>query len=102
MKINILPQPSFNKSFNFLIDDLNNKKKMGYSLHLCCTNTQQKNRLNQIFTDLNNQDIINPIILPISKGFIDNSEKHCFIQIMRFLRDITNLNLRNALKTSCQ
>ena len=51
---------------------------MGYSLHLCCTNTQQKNRLNQIFTDLNNQDIINPIILPISKGFIDNSEKTLF------------------------
>ena len=78
LKINILPQPSFNKSFNFLIEDLNNKKKLGYSLHLCCTNTQQKNRLNQIFTDLNNQDIINPIILPISKGFIDNSEKTLF------------------------
>ena len=33
LKINILPQPSFNKSFNFLIKDLNNKKKLGYSLH---------------------------------------------------------------------
>ena len=32
----------------------------------------------EIFTDLNNQDIINPIILPISKGFIDNSEKTLF------------------------
>ncbi|MCH1485308.1 MAG: transcription-repair coupling factor [Flavobacteriaceae bacterium] len=78
LKLNILPQPSFNKSFNFLIEDLNNKKKLGYSLHLCCTNKQQKNRLKQIFTDLNNHDIINPIILPISKGFVDNSEKTLF------------------------
>ena len=78
LKLNILPQPSFNKSFNFLIEDLNNKKKLGYSLHLCCTNKQQKNRLKQIFTDLNYHDIINPIILPISKGFVDNSEKTLF------------------------
>ena len=77
-KINILPQPSFNKSFDFLIDDLRSKKQSGYQLNLCCTNIQQKNRLNQIFIDLNNEDLIHPIILPISKGFIDHSEKTLF------------------------
>ena len=46
-KLNIQPQPSFNKSFNLLIDDLKNKSLAGYHVSLCCTNSQQK----KIITD---------------------------------------------------
>ena len=34
-KLNIQPQPSFNKSFNLLIEDLNKKKSSGYNINLC-------------------------------------------------------------------
>ena len=77
-KLNIQPQPSFNKSFNLLIDDLKNKSLAGYNISLCCTNNQQKIRLSQIFEDLNYEDAINPIILPLSSGFIDIDEKMVF------------------------
>ena len=77
-KLNIQPQPSFNKSFNLLIDDLKNKSLAGYNISLCCTNNQQKIRLSQIFEDLNYEDAINPIILTLSSGFIDIDEKMVF------------------------
>ena len=77
-KLNIQPQPSFNKSFNLLIDDLKNKSLAGYHVSLCCTNSQQKKRLSQIFEDLNYEDAIDPIILPLSSGFIDMNEKMVF------------------------
>ena len=74
-RINIKPQPSFNKSFNLLFEDLAKKKSEGYKVNLCCTNNQQKNRLKQIFEDLDNEDIVEPIILPLSAGFIDADQK---------------------------
>ena len=77
-KLNIQPQPSFNKSFDLLIKNLKHKKSEGYSIHLCCTNSKQKNRLSQIFLDLESENLVDPIILPISGGFIDNDEKKLY------------------------
>tara|TARA_B100001173_G_scaffold60892_1_gene51218 strand:+ start:8811 stop:12134 length:3324 start_codon:yes stop_codon:yes gene_type:complete len=77
-KLNIQPQPSFNKSFNLLIDDLKDKSLSGYNLSLCCTNNQQKKRLSQIFEDLNYEEAMDPAILPLSSGFIDIDEKIVF------------------------
>ena len=74
-KINIQPQPSFNKSFNLLFENIIKKKKEGYKVNLCCTNNQQKNRLRQIFEDLDNDGIVEPIVLPLSAGFIDSDQK---------------------------
>ena len=77
-KINIQPQPSFNKSFDLLFSDINKKKKEGYRVNLCCTNNQQKNRLRQIFEDLDNDGIVEPVVLPLSAGFIDLDNKIIF------------------------
>ena len=77
-KINIQPQPSFNKSFNLLFSDITKKKKEGYRVNLCCTNNQQKNRLRQIFEDLDNDGIVEPVVLPLSAGFIDLDNKIIF------------------------
>ena len=57
---------------------MKHKKFEGYSIHLCCTNSKQKNRLSQIFLDLESENIVDPIILPISGGFIDNDEKKIY------------------------
>ena len=77
-KLNTQPQPSFNKSFNLLIDDLNNKKFAGYNINICCTNIQQKKRLTQIFEDLDYNGTIEPQILSLSSGFIDSDQKLVF------------------------
>ena len=77
-KLNIQPQPSFNKSFDLLIKNLKDKKSKGFNINLCCTNSKQKNRLSQIFLDIESENLVDPIILPISSGFIDNDEKQLY------------------------
>ena len=75
---NIQPQPAFNKSFDFLRENILENKKQNYQINLCCSNEKQKNRLKQVFSDLNYLENFEPIILPISKGFIDHDEKILF------------------------
>ncbi len=75
IEFNFIPQPSFNKSFNLLIDNLNNNHNNGYKNLICCTNKQQQLRLNQIFSDIDVKVNYSTLIMPISSGFIDNDNK---------------------------
>nr|MBC8398104.1 transcription-repair coupling factor [Flavobacteriales bacterium] len=75
IKYDIKPQPSFNKSFELLIDNLNNYAKIGFKNYLCCANEQQKNRFNDIFDNLDLDVNYTPVILPLYQGFIDNDNK---------------------------
>jgi len=75
IEFNFIPQPSFNKSFNLLIDNLNNNHNNGYKNLICCTNKQQQLRLNQIFSDIDVKVNYSALIMPISSGFIDNDNK---------------------------
>jgi transcription-repair coupling factor (superfamily II helicase) len=75
IKYDINPQPSFNKSFDLLIDNLNNYEKLGFKNYLCCANEQQKNRFSDIFDNLDLDVSYTPIILPLYQGFIDNDNK---------------------------
>tara|TARA_B100000427_G_scaffold94147_1_gene77679 strand:+ start:2968 stop:6249 length:3282 start_codon:yes stop_codon:yes gene_type:complete len=75
IKFDFIPQPSFNKSFKILIDNLNKNHNNGYTNYICCTNKQQETRLNAIFNDINSKVNYNTMILPISSGFIDNENK---------------------------
>ena len=75
IKFDIKPQPSFNKSFELLIDNLNNYEKLGYKNYLCCANEQQKNRFSDIFDNLDLDVNYSPTILPLYQGFIDNDNK---------------------------
>ena len=72
---NTKPQPSFNKSFELLIDNLNSYAKLGFKNYLCCANKQQQNRFTDIFDNLDLDVNYIPVILPLFKGFIDNDNK---------------------------
>jgi len=72
---NTKPQPSFNKSFELLIDNLNSYTKLGFKNYLCCANKQQQNRFTDIFENLDLDVNYIPVILPLFKGFIDNDNK---------------------------
>ena len=75
IEFDFVPQPSFNKSFKILMDNLNTNHNNGYTNYICCTNKQQEERLNEIFNDISPQVNYNTIIMPISSGFIDNENK---------------------------
>src|SRR5699024_3204985 len=70
------PQPSFNKQFDMLIDNLNENKKEGYSNYIFCSNETQAHRLQDIFSDSKRQiSKYQSLFFPIHEGFVDPNTK---------------------------
>ncbi|MCB9425907.1 MAG: transcription-repair coupling factor [Flavobacteriales bacterium] len=79
-EFHIKPQPSFNKQFELLFENLEENNENGISNYIASANDQQAQRLESIFESLNEErhkDIPNPyhaLSLPLYEGFID--EEH--------------------------
>lgn len=75
------PQPSFNKNFDLLINNLKENKAKGYNNFFLTDNTKQADRLITIFNDLLAKEhrtydsLITYIPLNIHEGFIDHHLK---------------------------
>lgn len=69
------PQPSFNRQFQYLIANLQELEKKGYTLFLFAEQAKQLERLHAIFTDLNTEIQFTPIVKNIHEGFIDHDHK---------------------------
>ncbi len=74
-KFNIQPQPSFNKQFDLLIENLNQNHQEGYSNYIFCVSEQQAKRFKDIFDDVEEEVHYKTIVLPMYQGFIDESSK---------------------------
>jgi len=72
---NIKPQPSFNKQFDLLIDNLNQQHEDGFTNYIFCANDQQAKRFHDIFDDLDKEVHYKTIVFPLHQGFIDFDEK---------------------------
>ncbi len=70
IKFNFLPQPSFNKNFDLLAEDLIERKRQGNNCLIFSNQPKQIERLDQIFNDLNNQVSFTPINIALHEGFI--------------------------------
>lgn len=70
-------QPTFNKQFDLLIEDLQDAHSKGYQNFIVCSSKEQKERFETIIKDHANEVHFNPLILPLSKGFIDHQSKVC-------------------------
>ncbi len=68
-------QPSFNKNFPLLIDDLKSQTKAGRTNYIFTANARQVERFYSIFEDLGAQIQFTPITKSIHEGFIDASAK---------------------------
>lgn len=75
IEFNIQPQPSFNKQFNLLKENLNENSLNGIKNYLFCSNENQAKRFKEIIdsVDDNPEKFRNftPIVLSIYEGFID-------------------------------
>ena len=69
------PQPSFNKKFNLLIDDLNEYHKAGFTNYIFCANDQQAKRFHDIFDDPEQKVHYETLVFPLYQGFIDVDNK---------------------------
>jgi transcription-repair coupling factor (superfamily II helicase) len=101
----IQPQPSFNKQFDLLLNNLSENHFNGYKNYLCCSNENQASRFHDIFKDidaenfnkqipnskfqsgtLNKDEVLNSktdfqkikyksMVLPLFEGFIDEENQ---------------------------
>jgi transcription-repair coupling factor (superfamily II helicase) len=70
-----LAQPSFNKQFNLLIENLNQNTKNGFHNYLFCDNDKQAKRFHDIFDDVEGEISYKTITTPLYQGFIDKDLK---------------------------
>ncbi len=77
----IQPQPSFNKQFDLLLNNLNDNHFNGYKNYLFCSNEAQSKRFHDIFETLdeaNHENIrkqYNTVVFPLFQGFIDEENQ---------------------------
>jgi transcription-repair coupling factor (superfamily II helicase) len=71
VEFNTLPQPSFNKQFHLLIENLNEYHKAGFTNYIFCANEQQANRFHDIFDDAEAEVHYETIVFPLYQGFVD-------------------------------
>jgi transcription-repair coupling factor (superfamily II helicase) len=71
LQFSTTPQPSFNKQFDLLIENLQKNTDNGISNYLFCDNDKQVKRFDDIFSDADQSVTYNTIVFPLYKGFID-------------------------------
>ena len=75
LEVHVSPQPSFNKQFNRIIEDLNSHHDLGYQNYICCSNSQQAQRFYDIFETVDQDVHCQTIVLSLHQGFIDHDKK---------------------------
>ncbi len=85
---NTKPQPSFNKQFNLLIENLNENVEKGYKNYIFCSSEQQAKRFHDIFEDAEQHvKEYQTIVFPLFQGFIDDNQKNvCYTDHQIFER----------------
>ena len=71
IQFNTIPQPSFNKQFNLLIDNLTAYHKGGFKNYIFCANEQQAKRFHDIFDDSEQEVHYETVVFPLYQGFVD-------------------------------
>ncbi|WP_348812135.1 transcription-repair coupling factor [Flavobacterium maritimum] len=98
----IQPQPSFNKQFDLLLNNLNDNHFNGYKNYLFCSNEAQAKRFHDIFETLdeaNSENIrkqYHTVVLPLYQGFIDDENQiTCYTDHQIFER-YHKFNIKNG------
>ena len=88
INFNTKPQPSFNKQFNLLIENLNSNTQKGFKNYIFCSSKQQELRFHDIFEDTEQQvDQFETVVFPLFEGFIDIEQKNvCYTDHQIFER----------------
>ncbi|GGX12426.1 transcription-repair coupling factor [Aquimarina muelleri] len=76
IKFDIKPQPSFNKQFDLLIQNLNENQEAGYKNYIFCVSEQQAKRFHDIFDDAD-LDVkqYETVVFSAFQGFTDHDLK---------------------------
>ncbi|MDX1753149.1 MAG: transcription-repair coupling factor [Salinimicrobium sediminis] len=75
IEFNTKPQPSFNKNFELLIQNLRENSGDGYTNYIFCVSEQQAKRFHDIFDDMEGEVKYKTVVLSMYQGFIDDVSK---------------------------
>lgn len=75
IEFNFKPQPSFNKNFDLITEDLLTRKQNGFTNLIFSNQTKQIDRLYQIFEDVNSDVEFSPVHISLHEGFISPENK---------------------------
>lgn len=101
-EFHIQPQPSFNKQFDLLLNNLNDNHFNGYANYLFCSNEAQANRFHDIFESIDEENHENirkqyhTIVSSLYQGFIDEENQiACYTDHQIFER-YHKFNIKNG------
>ena len=94
------PQPSFNKNFDLLAENLTNLQKQNYKIHVVAGQSKQLERLSQIFSDKKIDVYYQEEIFEISEGFIDNEKKVAYYTDHQIFQRYHRFKLKEGFKKS--
>lgn len=88
ISFNTVPQPSFNKQFNLLIENLNQNTADGYTNYIFCSSESQAKRFHDIFDDAQGHvEQYETIVFSLFQGFIDHENRNvCYTDHQIFER----------------
>lgn len=75
IKFNIKPQPSFNKRFDLLIENINENHEAGFTNYIFCATEQQAKRFHDIFEEVEETVHYKTVVFPLYQGFIEHDLK---------------------------
>ena len=102
IKFNIAPQPTFNKNFDLLIEDIRTRLEAGYRVRIYGEKQTQLDRLRSI---LSQNSGIMPEFIPhcnIHNGFIDHENKVCCYSDHEIFDRFHRVTLRRTVEKSEQ
>lgn len=70
-----LPQPSFHKNFELLIEDIEEKQNSGFDTWISFSTEKQRERLESIFEELEHELPFKSFKSELHEGFVDNGHK---------------------------
>ena len=101
-EFHIQPQPSFNKQFDLLLNNLSDNHFNGYTNYLFCSNEAQANRFHDIFESIDEENHENvrkqyhTIVSSLYQGFIDEENQiACYTDHQIFER-YHKFNIKNG------
>jgi transcription-repair coupling factor (superfamily II helicase) len=77
LSFDTIPQPSFQKNFELLAEDLMLKQDAGYDIYIISDNQKQIDRILSIFEDIHTEIRFNSLLTTLHEGFIDHESKIC-------------------------
>ena len=97
---NVIPQPAFNKNFEILAGDIEEKTADGYTVTILSPNESQTLRLQQILRDIGSG--ARPKFLPISlhEGYIDKVSRNCFYTDHQIFERYHKIRVRRQVEKS--